>query len=68
MHIKKDIIVNDYVLIKFTVNPHVFGECFLQKFKFKILKYYLVTISTGTLNIFATFNIVSICLPVAAAK
>ena len=33
-----------------------------------ILFYYLVTISTGTLKIFATFRIVSICLPVAAAK
>lgn len=29
---------------------------------------YLVTTSTGTLKIFATFRIVSICLPVAAAK
>ena len=29
---------------------------------------YLVTISTGTLKIFATFRIVSMCLPVAAAK
>ncbi len=28
---------------------------------------YLVTISTGTLKIFATFRMVSICLPVAAA-
>ena len=28
---------------------------------------YLVTISTGILKIFATFRIVSICLPVAAA-
>ena len=28
---------------------------------------YLVTISTGTLKIFATFRIVSMCLPVAAA-
>ena len=28
---------------------------------------YLVTISTGILKIFATFKIVSICLPVAAA-
>lgn len=30
--------------------------------------YYLVTTSTCTLKIFATFRIVSICLPVAAAK
>ena len=29
---------------------------------------YLVTMSTGTLKIFATFRMVSICLPVAAAK
>lgn len=29
---------------------------------------YLVTMSTGMSKIFATFRIVSMCLPVAAAK
>ena len=33
----------------------------------RVGKSYLVTISTGMLKILATFRIVSICLPVAAA-
>ena len=46
-----------WFLIYFAMAPHL-----------SLTALYLVTISTGMLKIFATFRIVSICLPVAAAK